>query len=166
MPAVPPNIGPVQATAIGPTMTAEAATPPTDQAIISALHLDETLRVRLQRTRLPEHKEALLAATPELHGLRVWVNGTDAVLIDERGYVCSTKSVVEVILLCRFESTMGPGALRALLSRPVVDPYAAVSILAPRFTLKQKPVEHAKTSPKAPRRILSSVDMSKLLDGI
>lgn len=80
----------------------------------------------LQRSRLHERREALMAGAPHVYGLRLWVNGLEMVLLDDKGFLCATREAHIAISLCRFESQFGPGSTRAVLNRDAVDPYAGV----------------------------------------
>lgn len=123
-------------------------------------------RKRLRASRLRPHLEATMAASPACYGLRIWLQGETACVLDAKGYLCSTEDLIELLLLCRFESTLGPGAVRALLERQPIDPYAAVTIVKSAFKLKPDPVKKTSSAPKAPRRVISSAEFSKLLDSI
>jgi hypothetical protein len=106
----------------------------------------------LQHSTITERKAATMAAVPHLYGLRLWVSGEEILLIDTQGFVARTTDRGTAILLCRLESTLGPGAVRVLLSREPTDPFAAITALDPRFRLKPKPVEERhRINPKTPR---------------
>lgn len=90
-------------------------------------------------SRLNERREALMAATPKLWGLNLWISGENYVLLDEKGFLASTKNVELVLRLIRFESTLGPGATRALLARPIIDPVAAIFIAEAKKRLPLPP---------------------------
>lgn len=106
-----------------------------------------------------------MAAAGHCYGLRVWLSGTTAALIDERGFVCSTTDVGELMLCLRFESTLGPGALRALLSKPIIDPLAAVQLFQSRFSFKPLP-EHKGGESVNAKRSLSREAFKSILDKI
>lgn len=118
-------------------------------ALAEVLGLTATARLDLQSSRISERKEKLFAATSHLHGLRVWISGRVFALLDERGFVCSTEDPQLVWSLCLIESTQGPGTVRELLKRPVVDPASVIIVAAPRFRLVPKPVEKTTPAPKA-----------------
>ena len=90
-----------------------------------ALELESELPA-LVLSRLHDRREALMAATPKLWGLNLWINGASYVLLDERGYVASTIKLEVMLKLIRFESTLGPGTVRQLLARPIIDPLTAI----------------------------------------
>lgn len=90
-------------------------------------------------SRLNDRREALMAATPKLWGMSLWINGETYVLLDEKGYVASTKNVELALRLIKFESTLGPGAVRTLLARPIVDPVAAIFIAESKKRLPLPP---------------------------
>lgn len=136
------------------------------ELMAEAFGIGATLRLSLQHSRVSEQRERTMAAVPQVYGLKVWVDGVHAVLLDERGFVCATEDWLQVLLLCRYESARGPGALRALLARPTIDPYAAISVLAPRFTLKPKPAERSEEQPKAPRKVLSPEQLRSIMEAI
>ena len=108
-----------------------------------------------------------MAFRPSLWGLHVWITGEDIILLDEKGYVCSTKNKLLAFALVGFESKFGPGALRVVLKRSVLDPLALVRKEAPKYNPKAS-VPFAKTSPevKLRRRKLSPADFLKLLGEI
>lgn len=95
------------------------------------LSLDDEVLQTLQRSQVNDRREALMASTGKIWGLNVWIKGDDYVLLDEKGFVCSTRKWSLVAVLCQFESAQGSGALRSLLRRPIKDPYAAIFLANP-----------------------------------
>lgn len=130
------------------------------------LGLETSLRLKLQRSRARERLEQTMASAPSSYGLRVWVSGEEAFLLDAKGFVCSTTDVVELVLCLRFESIHGAGALRALLARSILDPSNAVTIVKPSFKLKPDPVKKSSPAPKAPKKNLSPQEFAKLLESL
>lgn len=100
-------------------------------AAASELSLDETIIQELQKSQVNDRREALMASTGKIWGLNVWIKYPDYVLLDEKGFVCSTRRWSLVQVLCDFESVQGSGALRALLRRPIKDPYAGIFLAQP-----------------------------------
>ena len=123
------------------------------QPHLSALHSSRSL------------KAPQMAFAPRLWGLQVWSDGRAFFLLDERGFVCSTSDESLAMQLILFESIQGPGALRAVLSRPVINPLSTVQILESRFRPKDPvPAVKAQPSPKPlRRRKLSEDELSNLL---
>jgi hypothetical protein len=121
---------------------------------------------QIQNTTYGEKKEALMAFRPSLWGLHIWINGEDLVLMDEKGFLCvlNVNNVV-VLDLVRFESVQGPGALRAVLKRPLLDPQAAVQRPKASYNPKAEvPRVKVEKDPKPlRRRKLSPSDFAKLL---
>jgi hypothetical protein len=124
--------------------------------------------VGLTNSSVSEKKETLMAFRAGLWGLQVWVSGETIVILDERGFVCSLTNPTIAFALCRFESTQGPGALRAVLKRNVISPVNVVDMLRARYNPTQKvPSAVSKPSPISPkRRKLSSAEFSKILSEI
>lgn len=110
-------------------------------------------------------KAPQMAFAPRLWGLQVWSDGRAFFLLDERGFVCSTEDEGLALKLILFESIEGPGALRAVLSRPVISPMSTVQVLESRFRPKAPvPAAKAEPSPKPlRRRKLSEGELSNLL---
>ena len=115
-----------------------------------------------------ERKASIMAFRPALWGLHVWCSGDLHVLLDEKGFVCSTKNKLLVLALVGFESTHGPGALRTVLSRPLLDPLAAVRSETSRYNPKAAvPAVKAPQPEKSlKRRKLLPAEFAKLLEGI
>jgi len=121
----------------------------------------------LTLSSVSEKKESLMAFRAGLWGLQIWITGEVIVLLDEKGFVCSTENKPLTFALCRFESTHGPGALRAVLRRNVVAPYG-IEVLRAKYNPGQKvpAVASQPYSPASQRRKLSSADFQKLLSEI
>lgn len=136
-----------------------------DQAADEA-GLVPTLRLKLQGSRARERLEQTMAASPASYGLRVWVSGEEAFLLDAKGFVCSTTDVIELVLCLRFESIHGAGSLRALLARTILDPSFAVTIVKSSFKLKPDPVKKSSPAPKAPKKNLSPEEFARLLEAL
>jgi hypothetical protein len=121
----------------------------------------------LQGATYGEKKEALMAFRPALWGVHVWVTGDTFVLCDEKGYLTHLLHAQTTVLveLLRFESTQGPGALRAVLKRPLLDPSAAVQRPKSSYNPKAEvPRVKVEKDPKPlRRRKLSPSDFAKLL---
>jgi len=116
--------------------------------------------IALGKSRFNDRKMALFAATPLLHGLQLWITGADYVLLDEKGYLCSTTDQTLTLRLCRFESLHGPGTTRALLRQPVVDPTAAVFFVEAK---KRVPLPPNVPSTRDEKRALSPSVFAELL---
>ena len=125
---------------------------------------------QLQGSTFGEKKEALMAFRPALWGLHVWVSGEDLVLMDEKGFLCTfTVAYYPMVLeLVRFESVQGPGALRAVLKRPLLDPAKAIQVAKSKYNPKAEvPAVKPEASQKPlRRRKLSPADFAKLLEGL
>jgi hypothetical protein len=124
------------------------------------------LRLKLQNSRARERLEQTMAASPSSYGLRVWVSGEEAFLLDHKGFVCSTTDVIELVLCLRFESIHGSGSLRALLARTILDPTFAVTVVKSAFKLKPDPVKKSSPAPKAPKKNLSPEEFARLLEAL
>lgn len=135
----------------------------------SELGLTARLRLKFQQSKsfaATGRLSQTMAAAGHCYGLRVWLSGGTAVLLDDKGFVAATSDWAEVLLAIRFESTLGPGALRVLLSRPVIDPMAAVSLFKSRFSFQPLPAHKGGEASANAKRSLSRESFSALLDKI
>jgi len=133
------------------------------------LGLTARLRLKFQQSKAfaaTGRVAQTMAAAGHCYGLRVWLSGNTAVLIDTKGFVCSTTDWADVLLAIRFESIMGPGALRALLARPVIDPMAAITLFKSKFNFQPLPAHKGGEVSANAKRSLSRDAFNDLLNKI
>jgi hypothetical protein len=125
----------------------------------------------LQQSARNEKREALMAFRPSLWGLHIWINGDELTLMDEKGFLCTlsvSRYFASTLELIKFESRQGPGSLRLVLEREVLDPQAAVQKVRAVYNPKAVvPIAKAvKEDRPLRRRKLSPADFAKLLGDI
>lgn len=118
-------------------------------AAIAYFELGEMLP-GLQASRVSSRREGLMAATAKIWGLNLWIDGGTFILLDERGFLCSSLVLGQVIRLCTVESILGPGAVRAILSRPIIDPNSEIFVVESR---KRVPLPPNAVAPKNKPRL-------------
>lgn len=114
------------------------------------------------------HKEPLMAFRAEIWGLGLWYSGREYLILDEKGFLTKTPDGSLALRLISFESVHGPGALRAVLKREILNPQGAVQVLKTKFN-PSAPVPAAKPEPipkPLRRRKIDPAEFSKLLEGL